>query len=366
MSPPKNSIPCKRCQNKFVPHRAAKECAECSSKMFCNICSVETVKNWGRGKIWCSACSIKETHTKYTEKNKDEWVECRNCGHRGKEIANHLIIAHNINPEDYGLTKSKVMCDIRRGEKNPAYNHGGHLSPFSKKFLKYSDKTDSEKEKAILDTVGKAKNSRDSNNNDNTRKSYYISRGSTEEEAKQAVRERQITFSLEKCVERYGEELGKLVWKDRQDRWQKTLNARPQELIDSTNKRKSSKFTYRKLWNNELSDPGKFYILEVEENLYKIGITSREITQRYSSSKLRMFEPILVKDADNISHAFRIEQIIKRKYFATINKDNKKYNIGWTEIIRANRQELLEQVQYLLENCGETHKLIDEIRRNRA
>lgn len=53
---------------------------------------------------------------------------------------------------------------------------------------------------------------------------YYTRQGYSEEEAKKLRSERQKTFTLEKCIEKYGEEKGKEVFNKRQEKWQKTLN----------------------------------------------------------------------------------------------------------------------------------------------
>lgn len=67
---------------------------------------------------------------------------------------------------------------------------------------------------------------------------YYTSRGFTEKEAKAKLKERQSTFSLEKCIERYGEEKGRKVFEARQEKWQNTLNSKPLEEIERINKAK--------------------------------------------------------------------------------------------------------------------------------
>ena len=46
---------------------------------------------------------------------------------------------------------------------------------------------------------------------------YWIKRGLSEEDAKKEVSTVQSTFSLEKCICRYGNENGTRIWKDRQD-----------------------------------------------------------------------------------------------------------------------------------------------------
>ncbi|WP_296865314.1 hypothetical protein [uncultured Methanobrevibacter sp.] len=54
-------------------------------------------------------------------------------------------------------------------------------------------------------------------------KKYWINKGFSEEGAIKKVSERQRTFTLEKCIEKYGEEQGIQKWKDRQNKWKKSL-----------------------------------------------------------------------------------------------------------------------------------------------
>jgi len=52
---------------------------------------------------------------------------------------------------------------------------------------------------------------------------YWIERGFNKEESKLKVSESQRTFSKEKCIEKYGEEYGVRIWKERQNKWQNSL-----------------------------------------------------------------------------------------------------------------------------------------------
>lgn len=52
---------------------------------------------------------------------------------------------------------------------------------------------------------------------------YWIIRGYTEEESKLRVSESQKTFTKQKCIEKYGLEDGYNIWKNRQEKWQKSL-----------------------------------------------------------------------------------------------------------------------------------------------
>jgi len=51
-----------------------------------------------------------------------------------------------------------------------------------------------------------------------TKKEYYLKKGLSEEESLEALSKRQCTFSLEKCINKYGDE-GLNIWKNRQEKW---------------------------------------------------------------------------------------------------------------------------------------------------
>jgi len=53
---------------------------------------------------------------------------------------------------------------------------------------------------------------------------YWQKRGFTEEEAKLKISEIQSTFTLDKCIQKYGEIDGRKRWKERQEKWQKSLH----------------------------------------------------------------------------------------------------------------------------------------------
>lgn len=58
----------------------------------------------------------------------------------------------------------------------------------------------------------------------NTCIEYYLSKGLSEEDAIKALKERQNTFTLEKCIKKYGEEAGRKVYEERQIRWSKKMH----------------------------------------------------------------------------------------------------------------------------------------------
>lgn len=70
-------------------------------------------------------------------------------------------------------------------------------------------------------------------------KEYWILRGCNEEESLKKVSEAQSTFSKEKCIEKYGEEIGITKWKKRQEKWQNTLKSKPYKERVEINLRKT-------------------------------------------------------------------------------------------------------------------------------
>lgn len=52
---------------------------------------------------------------------------------------------------------------------------------------------------------------------------YYLNLGMSEEDAKKALHDRQCTFTLEKCIQKYGEEEGVKKYEERQIRWKNKL-----------------------------------------------------------------------------------------------------------------------------------------------
>lgn len=73
-----------------------------------------------------------------------------------------------------------------------------------------------------------------------TKIEYWLNKGYTENEAKKKLNERQKTFTLEKCKQRYGKKEGYRIWKERQKRWQETINKK----YTKAEQKKWCSFTY--------------------------------------------------------------------------------------------------------------------------
>lgn len=88
-------------------------------------------------------------------------------------------------------------------------------SPFSKEFYISRGLTEYDRKK-FNETVSK-------NRSYNTQLEHYLNKGYSQEEAYIKLKERQSTFSLEKCINKYGEEIGYIKYAERQQKWLKHL-----------------------------------------------------------------------------------------------------------------------------------------------
>lgn len=110
------------------------------------------------------------------------------------------------------------MPDIT-GENNPAHRSKvdeqtrKERSPFSKEFYK----------KRGIDVSERDNLYKNMERSYNTTLEYYINKGMTEDEAKLALHNRQKTFTIEKCIEKYGEVEGIKKYNERQKQWYSSL-----------------------------------------------------------------------------------------------------------------------------------------------
>jgi very-short-patch-repair endonuclease len=136
----------------------------------------------------------------------------------------------------------KILSERMKGENNINHTSKTTLeerqakSPFSQKFVKYKDKDD--KEKAVKDFAKIALKHRITETN----KEYWINKTETLEEAEKLYKERQKTFSLEKCIEKHGEVEGTEIWNNRQKKWHKNFK--------KSNFSKVSQTLFHEIYNN--------------------------------------------------------------------------------------------------------------------
>lgn len=142
-----------------------------------------------------------------------------------------------------------------------------------------------------------------------------MTKGLTEDEARIALKERQTTFSPEKCIEKYGKIEGIKRWKERQIKWQNMLNSKPEEEIKRINMSKSS-------GKNNMAKNGycllyyiHFYNNEDNFSVWKIGITGKSVEERFNLKLLKIhhnlnYEIKFIQKYNSIDEAYSKEQYI--------------------------------------------------------
>lgn len=220
-------------------------------KKFCKFCSKEIIFYKPGTKKFCNEnCrnlfykkeQIEKSKIKYPDDS--EYVECKICGFRASSLVTHVTKFHGYKSvEDYKIefaleheniiskTLSKKFSESSSGERNVWYNHGGKLSPFSKHNPRIT-------EDQRLENIKKVHNTLDETNGYNTRLEFWINKGYTLEEAEAKLKDRQQTFTLEKCISRFGEEKGYIVWKKRQEKWVETINSKSPEDLENFHRSK--------------------------------------------------------------------------------------------------------------------------------
>ena len=111
----------------------------------------------------------------------------------------------------------KQASERIKGNKNPNHNskttkeQRQAKSPFSKKFTKYKNENDRKKFIESVD-YGAIKKGSDLD--------WWIKKcNGNVEQAKKLYKDRQATFTLEKCIKKHGKEKGKQIFNNRQKKW---------------------------------------------------------------------------------------------------------------------------------------------------
>lgn len=262
-------------------------------KLICKICGKEFEAKRHATKYCSNDClKINESIQKY--KDVEGAMTCKECGFMGNDLIKHINLKHNsveeyckkhnckkedlISKTAHENRKNAQLKLIEEGrghqftsENNPSKEEdckNGRNSPYSMNFRGYDGLTNEEKEEKINALYKKSKETMNENYNNPLTLEYYIKRGYTKIEAEEKLKERQSTFSLEKCIEKYGKEDGYNRWKERQDKWQKTLDRLPEEEKKRINKAKANSLLLSKGYSN-ISQELFWKIYEIVKNDYK-------------------------------------------------------------------------------------------------
>lgn len=146
---------------------------------------------------------------------------------RRQEVYDELIGLKNVGHD---------VKAVRKLVTRALFGEGTYPTPFQKEHFMCLGHSEEEAKSKISKMQIKSNNKRaiklsenpelyDSNNTNQLK--YWLKKGYSEEEARQKVKDRQSTFSLEKCIAKYGETEGFIVFNKRQEKWQNSLVNNP-------------------------------------------------------------------------------------------------------------------------------------------
>ena len=220
----------------------------------CKCCNNELVyKNIsGYGKGFCSTkcynkfrkeekIYLSERRNDKKLEDKETYIKCEVCGEAVKSIAAHLKLSGDTLHDNWDLKRykkefpdsptvssntSKILSEKTSGENNPMHSSKTteefrkSNSPFSKEFYIKRGYSEEDAKKEVSEFAKDALKDR----NCAITLEFYIDKCEGNiKEAEKLYKERQTTFTLKKCIAKYGEIEGTKKYKERQEKWQNTL-----------------------------------------------------------------------------------------------------------------------------------------------
>jgi hypothetical protein len=191
------------------------------------------------------ANAISKGNVKFNDKTEGiDYLTCAICGAKSGDLSGHVKV-HNITPAEYkvkysiDVLKPMIYRDARRGNKNPAYNHGGKLSPWSKNFIHgYDQKRHAKKNQEFKQIRAKFPEKFKSNIE------YWIVHCDGDIVTAQECYKKWQTRNLEFFINKYGLEEGTARHTAKIKKWMSTMNLKSIEELTSINTRKIKRSGY--------------------------------------------------------------------------------------------------------------------------
>lgn len=223
-------------------------CREASAKLpramkYCLGCKTD-ITNTHLTKQYCTpTCKVKhQSILKYSGIEGIDFVTCPICELRTRQFTPDHAKMHGYQTiQEFAQANqiAQITCAEKKklgmGENNPAFNHGGRLSPWSKSFIHGYDSTIHQKRieehKTLLKVhPGKFK----------TNIAYWLKEtDNNQEEAERLLRKFQ-TRDLSWFVNKYGEDEGPIRYQAKTEKWLKTLSSKSESEILRINKLKAA------------------------------------------------------------------------------------------------------------------------------
>lgn len=121
---------------------------------------------------------------------------------------------------------------------------------------------------------------------------YYLNKGYDLSKSESLMKNRQCTFSYDKVIQKYGKEKGIEIFKERQNKWQKSLKQKSDEEIHDINKRKGITLSNYVSKYGEETGREKYFLWK-DEYIERI---KRHGAKRYSIESINFFEKYIPDD----------------------------------------------------------------------
>lgn len=283
---------CKTCGKTFKTADNRKEycCEECLKNSKKKHIQLKICPNCGKvfepkssRTIFCCRDCYEVFESKQKFKDVEGAIVCKECGMMGHNLLKHIGTKHSsveeycqkhnctrsdlISEQSHNILSERQKLLMERGvitgftsENNPSKGDdckNGRNSPYSMNFRGYDGLTDDEKQQKINELLNRKIESTNSNFNNPKTLEYYIKRGFNKEEAQEKLIKSQQTFTLEKCIEKYGEEEGRKRWMKRQEKW-----------LNNYKKLNYSRISQDLFWNiyNLIDDKEEIYFATLSES----------------------------------------------------------------------------------------------------
>lgn len=193
---------------------------------------------------------------------------CAICNAKTGDLATHIKM-HNISVKEYKTKhnlktlKTKKQIESVTGKNNPAYQHGGRYSAWSKNFIHGYDEERHQE--------AKRKNSEFVKNNPDFNVfmfEYWLKEANGDRELAKQLHSKSQTRDLNWFVKKYGEVEGKKRHREKTEKWIQTLNSKSiEELAEINSKKVNKSFCFFSKAEKELFNTLKKYIPEVTDQL---------------------------------------------------------------------------------------------------
>lgn len=192
------------------------------SKKLCRSCTrQETPRKYG-GSVFQKEFWIQKGMTEEQATQKVFEIQKKASSKKSKEIRSKISLETSpFRKESWikkGLTEEQAEFEVKCRRS------------VNKEFWIKKGMSEEEAIKKVAETQSIASKNASRNNLPNQLE-YWIRKGYSENEAKQKLSERQATFTLEKCITKYGEVEGRKRWIERQNKWIKNYRKKSYSFI---------------------------------------------------------------------------------------------------------------------------------------